>query len=99
MRRSDTLAFTLHVTCGGEHIDLTDCDCVHVRLGDPYDPCVTVRERGLRIGDGGVRVLLTRAQTATLPCGAVPVELRTRRGPITLIADMEPLIVAGGVGG
>ena len=99
MRRSDTLVFTLHVTCGGEHIGLTDCDCVHVRLGDPHDPCVTVRERGLRIGDDGVRVLLTRAQTAALPCGAVPVELRARRGPITLIANMEPLIVAGGVGG
>lgn len=98
MQRGDRLAFTLHVMCGGGHVDLTECDDVTVTIGDAGAPCVAVGARGLRVKRDGVRVRLTREQTAALPCGASAVELRARRGPIVLIAGMEPLIVgeAGG---
>ncbi len=97
MLRSERMAFTLHVECGGEHIDLTECEAVCVVLGDARVPCATVGMRGLKVGRDGVRVRLTREQTAALPRGAVPVQLRARRGPITLLADMEPLFVGGGL--
>ena len=81
--------------CAGKCIDLTNCDCIAVLIGDTKAPSVYASGRALKVSKDGVCVRLTARQTKALPRGASPVRLMARRRGTTLIANMEPLIVAG----